>query len=192
MERRAQSLEARLEQEHLFSDRAWQRPIFGWGGFDRMRPRDEQGNYLTRGMDSLWVITLGTKGLFGLTLLTLMILMPCAVWIARTSPRVWLTPENAASAAMGTVILLWMVDCLLNGMVNPLYVMALGGLGGYGYARAIETDPSSLELEEVGREGAMTPRFAGIPGDRLERQAVTVWRPVVQPLFEKGALADSA
>lgn len=64
-EQRAASLRARMHQEDLFSDKAWQRPIFGWGGWGRMFPTDEQGARRTRGIDSLWIIAPGNERVGG-------------------------------------------------------------------------------------------------------------------------------
>lgn len=194
LSRQARSLDARMEQEDLFSDRAWQHPIFGWGGFDRMRPRDENGVYLTRGMDSLWVVTLGTKGLFGLTMLTLMMLAPFGVWMLKTSPRDWLSPEHGASAAMGMIILLWMVDCLLNGMVNPAYVMALGGLGGYRYsvasASGLMSLPETYAFDSTVNDRVNMPieksaEAASDNSDESEPTEGVIWRPVIGPVFDE-------
>ncbi|MCY2954775.1 MAG: O-antigen ligase domain-containing protein [Planctomycetota bacterium] len=131
---RTGSLEARLIQEDLFSEKAMQQPFFGWTGWDFF-PLDEQGNRRTRGVDGLWTITLGTFGLTGLTSLTLAMLIPVVLFVRSYPVRFWRRPDIALPAAAAILLVLWMWDCLLNGMLNPIYVSIAGGLVGVSAVR---------------------------------------------------------
>lgn len=62
--RRAISLRTRLENEELMLEKANDRPVFGWGGWNRARVFDETGTDITIA-DGLWIITLGTSGWVG-------------------------------------------------------------------------------------------------------------------------------
>jgi len=82
---RAQSLESRLVNEDMLTVRALERPLFGWGGWGRARIYNAEGQDVTI-TDSLWIITLGNKGLFGLAGLLLALLLP-PLLLPNASPR---------------------------------------------------------------------------------------------------------
>jgi len=136
-EQRARSLDARLTQEDLFSERALERPFFGWGGYGRMFPTDElSGKWLTRGIDSLWIIALGTYGLVGLISVSLALLLPLWLMLRRSRADVILAPSLAVPVGLAILLVLHMCDCLYNGLVNPVFVMASGGVGSFVLWRA--------------------------------------------------------
>jgi hypothetical protein len=128
-EDRAESLEFRLQNENILVDKALERPLFGWGGWGRSRVYDEEGKDLSV-TDGLWIITLGTRGFFGLTALCLTILLPAARFCYLYSARRWSEPELAPAAGLAVLLALVMIDYLLNGLVNPVYILAAGGLSG--------------------------------------------------------------
>lgn len=128
-EERAQSINLRLQYEELLIDKALQRPIFGWGGWGRNRVYDDRGEDQTV-TDGLWVITFGKKGLIGLCALTAMLLVPLGVLIQRWSIAMWYHPATAPAAVLAVVLGLHMVDNLFNAMVNPIFILGLGGVGG--------------------------------------------------------------
>jgi hypothetical protein len=128
---RANSLKDRLEQEDLFSARAWRRPLFGWTA-KLMFPKDETTDRrLTRGIDSLWIIALGGTGLVGLiSWAASMALAPLLLlWHSRAS--IWLSPGAGVPGALALLVTVHFIDCLFNGMVNPVYVLVVGGLSGF-------------------------------------------------------------
>ena len=127
---RAQSLESRLTNEDMLTVRALQRPVFGWGGWGRARIHDEWGQDITV-TDSLWIIVLGNKGLLGLTGMLLALFLPTLLFPLRVPARLWGHPEAGACAALAVVLLLWATDCLLNAMINPIYLLIAGGLGAF-------------------------------------------------------------
>ncbi|MBD1912805.1 MULTISPECIES: O-antigen ligase domain-containing protein [unclassified Leptolyngbya] len=129
-EERAQSLEFRMKNEEILGERAREQPVFGWGGWGRARVYDENGKDLTV-TDSLWIIAFGDRGLFGLISMTAAMLIPPIIFSLGAYPiRAWSHPIAASSAVLVTIITLYMVDCVLNAMINPIYVMALGGVSG--------------------------------------------------------------
>ncbi len=133
---RARSLGGRLTQEDLFSEKAMERPIFGWGGWHRSFPTDEHGRDMTRGWDSLWVQALGRSGFVGLVSLTLAILLPAALFLRRFSARLWTRAAFAPAAALCMIVVLYMMDNLMNSMENPIFILAVGGISGCVAARA--------------------------------------------------------
>lgn len=128
-EERAQSINARLQYEELLITKALQRPAFGWGGWGRNRVLDERGKDLTV-TDGLWIITFGKTGLVGLCALTATFLVPLTLLLWRWPIGMWYHPATAPAAVVAVLLGLFMVDSLLNAMVNPIFTLGAGGLGG--------------------------------------------------------------
>lgn len=124
---RVDSLEYRIEAEGILLDHAMERPLFGWGGYGRHRPLNDDGEELAR-TDSLWVITLGQNGLLGLVSLYLALAIP--LWmVARRVPAATITsPQAAPLLILAVLVALFACDSLFNAMFNPVYVMAGGGV----------------------------------------------------------------
>lgn len=127
---RAGSLQVRLDNEDLLAEKAWERPVFGWGGWGRNRVYDDDGRDMTT-TDGLWIITLGQKGLLGLGSLYTMLLLPVALLVSRVRAAHIASVENAPVIVTGVLIVLFACDSLFNAMPNPLFVMAAGGLGAH-------------------------------------------------------------
>ena len=124
---RGGSLQYRLEMERLLADKAQERPIFGWGGYNRFQVTDKTGKVVTV-PDGYWIIVLGMQGLVGLVSLLAMFLLPMARTIRRFPPSTWDDPRVAPMVALGLALVLMMLDCLSNAMLMPLYPFAIGGL----------------------------------------------------------------
>ncbi len=128
-EERAASLAYRFEAEELLAERAMQRPLLGWGGWGRSRVYDESGRDLAV-TDSLWIITLGQKGLVGLISLSTVLLIPPLLLAWRVPSRLWIDPVVAPVAMLSLIALLYMYDNLANAMVNPIFIIVIGGVSG--------------------------------------------------------------
>lgn len=128
-EKRAQSLQFRFDNENILVEKALQGTFFGWGGWNRSRVFDQDGKDISV-TDGLWIITLGTKGIYGLVLLLIVIELPVVLLLYRAGPALWNRPEFAAAAAMAILLTLYMIDNLLNGMINPIFMLFNGGLCG--------------------------------------------------------------
>jgi hypothetical protein len=124
---RAQSLEFRLQNESLLVTKALERPIVGWGGWGRSRIYDEYGQAITIA-DGLWIVTLGERGFLGLVTLGFLLLLPVARLILRHGSRPWTEPAFAGAAVAAVVLGLYSIDCLLNAMVNPVFLLLAGSL----------------------------------------------------------------
>ena len=138
-EERAQSLKVRVEAENLLAARALESPVFGWGrwspdGKPKWRVYDEESGKDKAITDGMWVITMGTFGLVGLSAATLAILLPPLLLRRRVPVSAWDHPLVAPAAALAVMLVLHMLDNLLNAMLNPVFVMAMGGLGALGTA----------------------------------------------------------
>ncbi|HEY9630315.1 MAG TPA: O-antigen ligase domain-containing protein [Coleofasciculaceae cyanobacterium] len=147
---RIQSYEFRLNNEEILVDHARERFIFGWAGWSRSRVvLDEYGT--TTVQDSLWVIALGQYGLVGLISCFTSMLSPILALIMNRYPAsLWLNRKVAAAAALSVIITLYMVDCILNAMINPIYILACGGIATLAL-RPRELDRSNRRVLQRGR-----------------------------------------
>jgi hypothetical protein len=127
---RVQSLQFRFNNEELLVDHARDRIIFGWGGWDRSRViMPDTGRLAIQ--DSLWVLAFGMTGTVGLvSLFTSMLLPVWALFWSRYPARTWTNPQVAPVVALAVMVVLYMLDCIMNAMINPLYILAAGGIAG--------------------------------------------------------------
>jgi hypothetical protein len=151
---RVGSLEFRFNNEELLVDRARERLIFGWGGWGRSRVLlDPYGPQYTV-QDSLWIIAFGENGTVGLASLFSAMLMPIVALFGLRYPAwKWTNPKVAPAAVLAIVVMLYMVDCILNAMINPIYILAVGGIAGL-----VMTPQRSAQ--EAGVRLSPTPRRA--------------------------------
>lgn len=134
---RAESLQFRLDNEKILIEKAVQRPIFGWGGWGRSRVYNELGEDIST-TDGLWIIALGKYGAFGVSAITLIILAPPFVFVRRVAVERWSSPQGAPVAALCMLLALYMIDNLLNAMVNPIFIFTAGGMSGLVASGALE------------------------------------------------------
>lgn len=131
---RAQSLEFRFDNEEILGERAREQMIWGWGGWGRNRVFEYNWAGELEDVsvtDSLWIIAFGTRGIVGLFGLIGTFLFPVIVYCGvRYKPHTWFHPKIAPGAVLSVVLALYLFDCLLNAMINPIYTLACGGLTG--------------------------------------------------------------
>lgn len=130
---RIQSLEFRFNNEELLTDRARERIWLGWGGYGRnlvpVDPANPNGPKTI--VDSLWIIVFGTHGTVGLVSLMAALLLPVTALFAMRYPaRTWGHPQIAPVAVLAMVVILYKMDCLVNALVNPVFVLIVGGVAG--------------------------------------------------------------
>jgi len=126
-EERARSLNVRMLNETALAAHAMEQPLFGWGGWARSRIHDERGKDMSI-TDGLWVINLGTTGLVGLVSFLTVFLLP-ALWLVVNVPAdQWRRPPLAPVAVLMMVCILFTIDCIPNAMINPLFLVIVGGL----------------------------------------------------------------
>lgn len=78
--------------------------------------------------DGLWIIALGKRGIIGLTAMTLAILLPAFLFVKSWRASLWMHPLVSPSIGWCVLLALYMADCLSNAMLNPIYMLAAGGL----------------------------------------------------------------
>ena len=125
---RIESLSIRLYQEDLFIKKTMQNVWVGWGGYGRGWPVDpETGKNLIQMIDALWLITFNTYGLIGISSLVLGLLL--GPWMALRSFRKE-EITNIFPVILSLMMILFLVDCLVNGMVNIVYILVSGSILG--------------------------------------------------------------
>jgi hypothetical protein len=124
---RSQSFAFRLKNEDSLAERAMQQKWLGWGGWNRSHVIDDSGRDSSIS-DGMWIIEFGQCGIVGLAAFTLSMLLPPLIVLRRFPARYWGTPALAPAAALAIMLVLYMADCLMNAMINPIYLLAAGGL----------------------------------------------------------------
>jgi hypothetical protein len=147
---RVASLEFRFNNEEILADRARERILFGWGGWGRSLILKPDGQPLTI-PDSLWINAFGQQGSVGLASLYIAMLLPTfSLFWMRYPARLWTNKKVSSATIMALMTLLYMVDCLANAMINPLYILAAGGLAGL-----------VLKREKIHKQAPKTPARLG-------------------------------
>lgn len=143
-EERAQSIQFRFDAEDVLVRRALEQPVFGWGGFGRSLLRDGASDSSSPHVvvDGLWILIFGMYGAVGLAALLGAFLVPMVAACRRLPPRTWRDPRVQPVGLCCVVGGLFLADCLMNALVNPIYFLVLGGL-----ASVATASRKSLALE---------------------------------------------
>jgi hypothetical protein len=157
-EERAASLKFRMDNENILADKAFMSPLFGWATWGQARVYNDEGKDISV-TDGLWIITYGNHGLVGLISLTLAILMPVFLLLRSYPASSWGSPEVAPAAVLSVLLALYMVDNLLNAMVNPIFIMVAGGVSGLPALSAVLKSYPTRQGEVLQPGFVYTPRF---------------------------------
>ena len=192
---RAGSLEYRFMCENLLIRKALEQPVWGWGGWGRNFAFFDKEQTLRVNMDGLWIITLGSQGFVGLSLLYLVLELPVILFLVRFPVQLWRHPQVAPAAVAATLLGLYVIDCTLNGFVNIIYICMAGGLIGVTpagvelLAHAIHGEqPNQVLSRPVVSRIAMTDRYREL-GRTLKVQGVwadaySAWQQALEMLTE--------
>lgn len=133
-EERIQSLEYRFDNEEILKEKAKERPIFGWGGWGRNRVYEynSKGEWVDiTTSDSLWIIAFGQRGFVGLISVFSALFIPVFSFCLLCFPaKTWSNYKVAPAAVLTVIIGLYSLDCLLNNQLNPIFILATGGISG--------------------------------------------------------------
>lgn len=124
---RYDSLAYRFETEVLVVQHALERPLFGWGGWGRHGVQNDYGELETIS-DSLWILTLGQKGIVGLTALYVTLLAPVALGMSVLIKRGRWPEGYTPAVALTALLMIFVLDSLLNAMPGPIYPLIAGCL----------------------------------------------------------------
>lgn len=130
---RARSLQSRISHEITLIDKALQRPLLGWSGYNRNRADDLAAGAMGHRSitDSFWIIIFGKYGLIGLLSTGMVLLLPTALLTRRLPIANWSNPVYAPASALSLVMLGFTIDCLANAMISPIYFLISGALIAY-------------------------------------------------------------
>ncbi len=147
---RSGSLQFRFDNETILVEKALQGSFFGWGGYGRSRVYDETGKDISV-TDGLWVITFGANGIYGLIAMVVAIQWPTVLFLLRVKPELWKTTRWGSSSVMAIFLGIFMIDNLLNSMINPVYMLCSGSLIGAllnsSKIVSVNSDTDLLEVE---------------------------------------------
>jgi len=124
-EERAQSFQIRLDQEEEIRQIALQTPIFGGS------------RWWPNGADQLWLIYFRNFGTVGIATFTAIFLAPGWILLRRIPFKQLCEPEWAPVTGLILIVVLYTIDNLLNGLVNPIFTVVAGAL-----SAACAADPS--------------------------------------------------
>lgn len=142
--RQAGSLQYRFNQETLLLERATEKYIFGWGGWDRYKLPDSV-------TDGYWIILFGKYGLIGF--ISIFGLMFISIWKAANIKMESIQKVECKLLGMhGLLLSLIMVDQLPNASINPLFWFMFGALVG----RVREIDLIGKLASQGKRNAALT------------------------------------
>jgi len=130
---RMESMSIRLAQEDLFVEKTLQRPLLGWGMIGRAWPKVEESGINAIGMiDALWLITFSTRGFIGLfSLIAMMLVGPWLILRFIKKQKTDTNIDQIGPVLLGLIVIMFMIDCLMNGMINPVYVLISGAILGW-------------------------------------------------------------
>lgn len=129
-EERAMSLGFRFGNENLLLERAREKPLFGWGSYDRNQIIDGATGEVETVTDGRWVILIGIYGWLGFLaefgLLTLPIFMLWRETYARRQ-----RDYSVLIAPLSLILAVNIFDMLPNATLTPLTWLMAGALTGY-------------------------------------------------------------
>jgi hypothetical protein len=125
---RLESYEYRLRNEEEILIKARERPVFGWGGWGRIKVREEGGNVMAFITDSLWIIEFGERGLVGLVSLYFATLLPSFRFFRVFPVRTWTREDVAPAAALATLPIVFVLDALANNNLGPVILFVIGAV----------------------------------------------------------------
>ncbi|PSB32043.1 hypothetical protein C7B69_07455 [filamentous cyanobacterium Phorm 46] len=128
-EERSDSLKFRFDMEEILGEKARQRFLFGWGDAGGNRVYNQYGKDISV-TDSLWIIAFGLYGAVGLVSLFSSLLLPVVAFCMKYPARTWSNPKVAPAAALGVALTMYVFDCVLNAMTNPIFAVIAGGISG--------------------------------------------------------------
>jgi len=126
---RSDSLKFRFDMEEILGEKARQRFLFGWGDAGGNRVYNQYGKDISV-TDSLWIIAFGLYGAVGLASLFSSLLLPVVAFCMKYPARTWSNPKVAPAAALGVALTMYVFDCVLNAMTNPIFAVIAGGISG--------------------------------------------------------------
>lgn len=148
---RAQSLKFRLDNEDDMLARAYQKPVFGWGGWGRWRVIDDRGRDTTVS-DGLWIIILTSRGWIGYIAYFGVLTLPLLL-LSRVSRK---REVDQTTITLGLIMAANLVYLVPNSALSPVGWMLAGAMAGFVGTRAAESGEAPLKETGAGRQTRYT------------------------------------
>jgi hypothetical protein len=146
-EDRVGSMEFRYKMEEILGEKAREKPLYGWGGYDRNNIYEETYDGEMKKItvtDSSWIIHFGIRGYVGVYSWAASILLPVLGFILLGYPgRQWFNPKVAPTAVLAVCVFLFFKDSLINDMFISLFPLICGGLSSIAINPKENLNPSS-------------------------------------------------
>jgi cell division protein FtsW (lipid II flippase) len=128
-EDRMKSLDFRFKNEDKLLRHAFERPAFGWGRYGRYRVYDENSGQDESVTDGLWVITIGSYGLFGF--IAQFGLLSIGVWRASSVLKLSKSAGDAlVFSTIALIVAINIVELIPNSGLLPWSWLLCGALLG--------------------------------------------------------------
>jgi O-antigen ligase len=128
-QRRANSLQARLDTEQAMMERIKQRPWFGWASAGRSANRDDVTGEMSTVYDGYWVIVLGKRGIVGYVTLFAMLLLPI-YGAYRAMPRIKSRNDRLVLGSLCLMIVINVFDLIPNSTTEGYLTLLSGAVAG--------------------------------------------------------------
>lgn len=139
---RAESFNTRIRNEEILLSRAKQRPLFGWGGWNRNRVFVVTAWGSTTDItltDGTWIIMLGTSGWIGYIAVFGLLCYP--FWHLFRRRKMGISPATVALVAM---LMFNVLDLIPNSSLRPITWLFAGALAGFTTVRTQRSVPRHL------------------------------------------------
>ncbi len=130
---RANSLRFRFQQEDILLDRAYEKPLFGWGSWGRNHILDENTGAILTVTDGRWIILIGVLGWvgflaeFGLLTLPIFLIWRKTMQSDGSAVSPWIAP-------LALILAVNVIDLIPNATITPLTWLLAGAVLGYAEA----------------------------------------------------------
>ncbi len=151
---RGGSLEFRLMNEDVLLARAAEKPLTGWGGWNRNHEVDPFSGRVTTVTDGKWIVQMSGGGLIGF--LWMFGLLSGSVLRAGRAVRRAASSSDIPAAGLALIVAANLVDLIPNGTLTSLTWVSAGVLAGWAVRR--QTDSTAAAAAAPARGGAETLR----------------------------------
>jgi hypothetical protein len=99
--------------------------------------------------DGMWIIALGKYGVLGLFAWAGALILPGLGMAWKVPARTWGSAAIAPAAALAVIGVLYLWDSMMNAMVNPVWLVAMGSAMGCAFQRRVETGRQGVRPVQI-------------------------------------------
>lgn len=174
---RASSFRYRLFNEDDLLERANERPLFGWGGWNRARIFDEEGRDQTT-TDGFWIILIGERGWVGYFALMGLLTAPVLILL-------WRKKVSLATAGLCLVLASNLINLIPNAALTVVTWLIAGALAGRLERQAVEDKTEDAAVPSLQNTAPGYSRFG--PRDTQTKTTAPPAKPLgANALIRKG------